>query len=441
LYVFAIFASLPHCGQIEQLAFAQIHFPAQMLGMIHGLADPGLISEPERQRGPCAKPSLALGLGKESHSTPWLVFSDDWGRHPTSCQHLIRHLLPEQPVTWVNMIGTRRLALDWATARRAFEKFGQWFRPSSAAELPDNLRVVSPKVWPGFRRPLERRLNRRWLVRQLRPVIEQMPEPPIAVTSLPTAADLIGELPVARWVYYCVDDFSLWPGIDQEAARSLEDRLIDHADVLVAASETLRERIASRGREAHLLTHGVDLDHWQGGSVGIPEPFAGLTPPYIVFWGLIDPRLDLAILRELSASLNEGTIVLIGPEDRPDPDLSRLPRVVRRPAVSLNELPAIAAAASVLVMPYADLPVTRAMQPLKLKEYLATGKPAVVRDLPATRPWADALDVCTMPGEFAAAVNRRLADGLPASQKLARRRLVAEDWSAKAAEFAQFVRG
>jgi hypothetical protein len=36
-------------------------------------------------------------------------------------------------------------------------------------------------------------------------------------------------------------------------------------------------------------------------------------------------------------------------------------------------------------MPYADLAATRAMQPLKLKEYLATGRPVVVRDLPATR--------------------------------------------------------
>ena len=136
----------------------------------------------------------------------------------------------------------------------------------------------------------------------------------------------------------------------------------------------------------------------------------------------------------LSAEITEGTIVLIGPEDRPDPALADLPRVVRRPAVPLADLPAIAAAAAVLVMPYADAPVTRAMQPLKLKEYLATGKPAVVRALPATRPWADCLDVASTPQDFAAAVRRRLATGLPASQRLARARLTAEDWSAKATE-------
>ena len=37
-------------------------------------------------------------------------------------------------------------------------------------------------------------------------------------------------------------------------------------------------------------------------------------------------------------------------------------------------------------MPYADLPVTRAMQPLKLKEYLVTDRPVVVADLPADQP-------------------------------------------------------
>jgi glycosyltransferase involved in cell wall biosynthesis len=380
-------------------------------------------------------PSLTLPARTE----PWLVFSDDWGRHPSSCQHLISHLLPQQPVTWVNMIGTRRPALDWATARRGFEKLGQWLRPAATEALPANLSVVSPKVWPGFGRPLERRLNRAWLARQLRPHIDRMPEPPVAITTMPTAADLVGVLPVAGWVYYCVDDFSLWPGIDRAAAARLEDRLIDTADVLIAVSEPLCDRIARRGRTAHLLTHGVDLDFWAPQSP-LPTPhFAGLTPPLVVFWGLIDRRLDVAILRELSASLTAGTVVLIGPEDRPDPALSDIPRVVRRPAVPLADLPAIAAAADVLIMPYADLPVTRAMQPLKLKEYLATGKPAVVRDLPANREWADCLDVAATPGEFAAAVRRRLATGLTDEQRTARGRLAAEDWSAKAAEFARLV--
>ncbi len=53
--------------------------------------------------------------------------------------------------------------------------------------------------------------------------------------------------------------------------------------------------------------------------------------------------------------------------------------------MAMEELPALAQQASVLIMPYADLPVTRVMQPLKLKEYLATGRPVVAA--PLRRCW------------------------------------------------------
>jgi hypothetical protein len=92
-------------------------------------------------------------------------------------------------------------------------------------------------------------------------------------------------------------------------------------------------------------------------------------------------------------------------------------------------------------MPYADLPATRAMQPLKLKEYLATGRPAVVRSLPATVEWADAADACDTPEAFTAAVRQRCVSGLPAEQGQARERLTAEGWAAKAAAFENWVDG
>jgi hypothetical protein len=81
------------------------------------------------------------------------------------------------------------------------------------------------------------------------------------------------------------------------------------------------------------------------------------------------------------------------------------------------------------------------MQPLKLKEYLATGKPVVVRRLPATVPWADCADVVETPEAFAEAVLERLRTGLPVDQRQVRQRLEAESWAAKAAQFERWVDG
>jgi len=268
------------------------------------------------------------------------------------------------------------------------------------------------------------------------PVVQSLHQPPIAIATVPIVADLIGELPVARWVYYCVDDFTQWPGLDHACLAEMERRLVQQADVLIAVSDTLQHRLAEQGRSAELLTHGVDLEHWRNPTPAPLEPgILALERPWIVFWGLIDPRLDSGLVRHLASQLTEGTILLIGPQADADQGLASMPRVRQLPALPYDQLPALAREARVLIMPYANLPVTRAMQPLKLKEYLATDKPTVVSDLPAVSPWADCLDIARTPAEFTRAVLARLDSGLPEAQRAARFRLQSESWQAKALEF------
>jgi glycosyltransferase involved in cell wall biosynthesis len=277
-------------------------------------------------------------------------------------------------------------------------------------------------------------------VRPLARAIADFAVPPIAITTLPIVADLVGVLPVRRWVYYCVDDFSQWPGLDQAALAALDEELIRKADVLIAVSENLQKRLAERGRPAPILTHGVDLDFWRDpGQAERLEAVANLERPLVVFWGVLDRRMDVGYVRQLSQDLERGTVVLVGPRADPEPALLTLQRVVHLPPLPFEQLPLLAREAQVLIMPYADLPVTRAMQPLKLKEYLATSRPVVVTDLPANREWADCLDIATQPEAFSGAVRQRLASGLPADQRAARRRLGGEGWQEKARLFAHWA--
>ena len=371
-----------------------------------------------------------------------VVFSDDWGRHPSSCQHLVRQLLPEFRVLWVNTIGTRTPRLDWNTVKRVAEKLKQWRRTDAAVptETHASLEVINPRMWPWFTRAVDRRFNAWLLERQLTPLIRQLPGPVTALTTLPITADLTNRLPVDRWVYYCVDDFGEWPGLDAQTLRTMDRDMIARADEIVAVSEHLQNIIARQSRASSLLTHGVDLDHWSTATPnhsslhGDERPeFPELpTGPLAVFWGVIDRRLDTAMLTTLSRELHEGHIVLAGPQQDPDPAIVSLPNVVTLGAVPFGVLPALAARADVLIMPYADLPVTRAMQPLKMKEYLATGRPVVVSELPAVTPWQDCMDVCRTADQFAAAVRSAITSGLSAARKTARKRLQHESWVAKA---------
>jgi hypothetical protein len=298
-------------------------------------------------------------------------------------------------------------------------------------------------MWPSFRSRFGRGLNRRLLTHALAPIANAMPDPPVVITTLPLLADLVGRFRAARWVYYCVDDFSVWPGLDGRTMQRMEAELVPKMDVCIAVSETLQAHLAKLGKSSHLLTHGVDLDFWRAPATGeLPHSLRDLDAipkPLVVYWGVIDRRTDIAFVRRLSESLTEGTILFVGPQDGTDPEMLRLPHVRTLPPLPFADLPTLAARTAVLIAPYADLPVTRAMQPLKLKEYIATGKPVVVRKLPATAEWADCVDVVESAEEFAQAVLLRLREGVPEGQRQARVRLEGEGWAAKAKQFEQWV--
>jgi glycosyltransferase involved in cell wall biosynthesis len=216
----------------------------------------------------------------------------------------------------------------------------------------------------------------------------------------------------------------------------MERQLIERADRWIAVSESLQTRLAAGNRNVALIPHGVDLAHFSKTESATPLAAAvECASPRIVFWGLVDRRMDTEFVARLARELTSGTILLVGPQDNPDPGLLALPRVRHLPAIDYCDLPALAAAAEVLIMPYADLPVTRAFNPLKLAEYLATGKPVVARSLPAVTPWVDCLYAVDTPAEFAAAVLESLQSGVTESQHSARLRLRNESWRAKAAMF------
>jgi glycosyltransferase involved in cell wall biosynthesis len=377
-------------------------------------------------------------------AAPLIWFADDWGRHPSSSQHLARHLLPRRRIHWINTIGTRKPRLSLTTLSRSLEKLRDW--SSTTTELSSNLTLSNPRMWPWFTHGWDRWLNRVLLTRHVRRLITT---PPIIVTTLPLTADLVGRVPAARWVYYCVDDFTAWPGLDGRTLLAMKRMLVAKVDRIIAASGALQERIKAMGRASELLTHGVNLEFWAPvrfaaslGERGLEDSFAvargetGPEEPRIVFWGVIDRRMDVDVVRALSGI---GKVVLVGPRNDPDPELLALRGVELLSAQPLEALPGLARQAAVLIMPYADLAVTRAMQPLKLKEYLAVGKPCVVRDLPACREWADCLDLADSPESFVAAVKRRLEEGLPESQRLARQRLTHESWDEKARQFERMI--
>jgi len=362
-----------------------------------------------------------------------VIFGDDWGRHPSSIQHLAKQLLPIYDIHWVHTIGTRRPQLRLSDLRRGVEKAREWSfglgKPRSGHDgvgqrCPN---IHAPIMWPTFATRASRRLNSKLIRLHLQRILASSHKDAAAlIAATPILGDVVRRTRHLPWTYYCADNYAEWPGADRDSILSLEKETVRWASRIIVTSESLRRRFASMGRRATIIDHGVDVQAWRCD----PEP-SGMSRPRAVFWGSVDGRLDISACHALAQVCD---VHLYGPQHGAAPDLDGHPGVRLHPALPFEALPQLGARADLLVMPYRDMPATRAMQPLKLKEYLATYKPVLAAPLPAVSPWAETLDVCRTPAEFRRAALMRAGRPIPQKQVQARSALARETWAAKARE-------
>ncbi len=227
-------------------------------------------------------------------------------------------------------------------------------------------------------------------------------------------------------------------GLSGRVFQSQERELIERADIVIAASENLAANIRPYHSRVELMTHGVDLEFWRTQPSATEIPFAHCERPYALFWGVVDRRMNADWVLQLADAMTQGTVLLVGPQQDPDPRLLAHPRIFAPGPLPLEQLPVLARQASVLIMPYADLPVTRVMQPLKLKEYLATGLPVVAAPLPAVLEWREFVDIADNAKSFAIEAMKYLMSKRVQSVERCERlnsALMKESWEAKAAWF------
>ncbi|MFH1171099.1 MAG: glycosyltransferase [bacterium] len=223
---------------------------------------------------------------------------------------------------------------------------------------------------------------------------------------LPTYVKAFTRLPVRLSVFDAVDDWSCHP-----AYRSLRNALNnnyrfleEHAGTIFTVSRELKNKFPHH-RAVHWIPNGVDVNRF---ATREPlSPYGTEQRPRIVYVGVIQERVDLALLAWLARERPGYLFVLIGPVWR-GMDITQLQKLsnVRflgfQPA---NRVPALLHHASVGIVPHRHDTFVESMNPMKIYEYLAAGLPVVATHAEGFERYAPAVRRAKRREDFLAALD------------------------------------
>jgi glycosyltransferase involved in cell wall biosynthesis len=235
---------------------------------------------------------------------------------------------------------------------------------------------------------------------------------------------------VDAWIslYWVTDDHPTGPAFRANrtnrvgAMRARERELLRAVDLVLTTAPQLLDARVRFNSNSHCVPHGVDTDHFA--RAANPEtPTAprlrAIRRPIVGFVGQINERLDRELVALVARTHPEWSIVFVGPvlRDLDVGPLRALENVHLLGPANLDRLPEFLKPMDVCTVPFLINEHTRTMNPLKVLEYLAAGKPVVATPLPALRAYGPHVALANGPEEFAATLERTLAEDCEAQRR------------------------
>jgi hypothetical protein len=357
-------------------------------------------------------------------SVTWVFFGDDWGAHPSTTQHLARSVPADDGLIWVDSLGMRAPRPSPSDLRAIASRLrARTSAPASrvnGGREPD-VRLSLP-IAPFHGTPAARAFNRRLVRTQLQRALGRVDAGrAVLVSSTPIASWYVDPARFDRIAYLRLDDYARLPGVDAAWIHQSEPRMRQMADVLAA---TARDLLPDDPRALY-LPQGVDVTHFSA--------VRGTSPRRRVlgFFGLLAEWIDYPLIEAVADAAPDWRLELLGPVRHLPANLAAHPSVVVRPAVPYAELPAAIEGWDAAWVPFRINELTRGVNPVKLREYLAAGLPTFSTPLPSA---AEVGEVTI--GEDAADVVRWLARDVATDDAAARARrkaaMTSHSWRARA---------
>jgi glycosyltransferase involved in cell wall biosynthesis len=232
-------------------------------------------------------------------------------------------------------------------------------------------------------------------------------------------------------IFDAIDNLLVHPQLKKFHAkvRQSYDWVAAHADLIVVASEKQKEMFPTN-ENIFVLPNAIDAALLSPEPRACPPDLGALRAPRVGYVGVMQERIDIDLITRVAELLPDHRFVFIGPELTPSyfDALRQKPNVHFLGVKHYGEIPAYLRHCDVSIMPHRVDAFTNSMNPLKIYEYLAAGKPIVSTPVAGTELFGEHVYVAKDAQAFAASIRKAIAENNSTLEESRRRAASAHTW-------------
>jgi hypothetical protein len=369
-----------------------------------------------------------------------ICFGSSTWTYPGLQQTIMRKLSNHNKIIFVNSIGTRKIQFKIDQLPFYCKRIFSLFVKDKAANT--NVFVCDPWVIPVAYSRFVNILNKLLLSIQLKRLISKNNiSQYILWVGTPVIEPFWDIFNAEMTIYNPVDRFFAFEFVDGKKIKSWEESIASKCDLIIGTSDAIREDLLPFNRNTFSVSHGVDIGHFRQdvSAMVIPEDIAHIQKPIIGFFGGLSERLDYELILATANKYKDFSMVLIGSKLINLDILNGAENIHLIGAKDFSELPLYLNQFDVCLIPYKVNELTRAVDPIKLREYLSIGKPVVSVDLPEVRKLQDVVYIGKDIREFVRKVGQAIDEDSPKKQDERIRAAELSDWKYKMREIEAII--
>lgn len=377
---------------------------------------------------------------RQENGVSFLCFGgEDWWYHNRAHtdMQLIRRFARVGTALYVNSIMMRKHKIIGGS--RFAEKLARKVKSVAKGlrESGEGFWVYSPFSLPVQHISWARPLNEAVLGLQVRHTMRKLRmDTPVVWVVCPAACGPAVRMKRSRLVYQRTDRFEDDPDVDRQTITACDKQLKAAADVTVYVNRLLYDQEADQCRRALFLDHGVDYEMFANAALSseVPADIKEVRKPVVGYFGALDGhKLDTGFLEAVADRLPNMSFVFVGKPSLDCSGLAARKNVWMLGQKSYQDVPHYGKYFDVAMLPWRVNRWTEAANPIKLKEYLALGKPIV--STPAfseLQEYRDFVYQAKTPEEFAGCIQAALSEDSPELAEKRRNRVARVSWESKA---------